>query len=37
MFRFRWNRHQALLQKYIDLYIFVEGPNDNKEFLCITQ
>ena len=52
MFRFHWNHHQALLQKYIDplhriakmrygipdpfwqfyvkdLYIFVEGPDDD--------
>jgi len=32
MFRYHWNHHQALLQKYIDpiyLYIFVEGPDDD--------
>jgi hypothetical protein len=39
MFRFHWNHHRALLQKYIDplrrsfpckdLYIFIEGPDDD--------
>ena len=31
MFRFYWNHHQVLLQKCIDLYIFVEGPDDDSD------
>jgi len=33
MFRLHWN-HQALLQKYVkDLYIFVEGPDDDSNVI----